>query len=297
MSWRPDWQDAPSYEFDEDIAERWAWEFMRRSTKYTDDFKAYQEKDLCLTKKYGPRDSKKSETSMFESHWLDHSDGFHFSPPREEHESFVTWRTANSNNNPQWQHWEAYYTRKWWLTEHLADPADSVLPDFRPWIPTPYQMDLEDLQEIYAEQKSEEYDDPADEAGQYGPSIPVPPFAVLTFDVSLDIETQVQTAKALLLARRALLPQDYPPAVVSTSHRKRRDKWPLYLRVLDAEFDGATPTDIANILLKHEDNTAATGHGATKKSSDFLIQAPQMLERSRILHILLTYKPKKSKKQ
>lgn len=74
-------------------------------------------------------------------------------------------------------------------------------------------------------------------------------FLTLTFDFDMPIDNQIESAKAYLFSRRLVYNMtNKKKKIRHAAKRQHMNKWPLYLRVIDAKNSGASLSDIASIL-------------------------------------------------
>ena len=133
-----------------------------------------------------------------------------------------------------------------WGMERAIDPTGDQLPSF--FSIYPKDLDWAEAQGFFA----------ADEDD--GPVVATPPFVILAFDLSGDIEAQVERAHRILISRAE--PQQL-------SKRRIRSEWTNYLRLLDAGDEVPTQEIIACIPeFQDMSNEVETGYRATDTVSD-----------------------------
>jgi hypothetical protein len=152
--------------------------------------------------------------------------------------------------------------KKWEILGPIHDPNVDRPPIFMPSYPR--EPNFDDAAEFF--------DATPDEGG---PALQLPEFATLVFNLHRPLAPQIERASKRLKDRQALV-------AIQKGPHKGSEKWPLYLRILDARETGATTADIVNSIKDYAllGNDVADGYPASKALSANLESANSLVERA-----------------
>jgi hypothetical protein len=151
--------------------------------------------------------------------------------------------------------------KKWQISGPIRDPKNNDPPLFMAAYPR--EPHLDGIAEFFAD---------TDKGGSTPQSSD---FATLVFDLRRQLVPQIKRATERLNQRQALI-------AVQKSPHKGSEKWPLYLRLLDAKRAGASTAEIIATIetYAHLGNEAADGYAADKAVAANLKAASLLLRRA-----------------
>jgi len=228
--WRPDWKDLNNYPNPETTSfNQWAWEFLRRNSEYEISYKRFVA-DIPIV--------EAGKNSIF---WKD--------VPKSLHQEYSQVRS------------------KFYLNLCLIDPscnydAHSFTQILQFALPGGNDTDSPDQclgmqTRDYFETDAENYEEKVTDKGwectfrNFKPLHAWQPYeTVIRFDLRLPIAAQIQQAKRILLAMKEIQSEkfDFP----SFDSKQQRDKFPEYLRLLDARHAGVTKREMCESVLNCE---------------------------------------------
>jgi hypothetical protein len=248
----PDWRNPEDYGFTDSLTlDQWAWQFLRRNPKYVEDWR-----EILLTFLEFIRDHGTDEASRYfcQGGTTDHrGEDFCVCTVRLR-DRFGKWGTAG------------YYNPETDDPTRLAF-LQQLLPRSHPAPAAVYSE--EDIEKLGIDPRR----------------VTVPldfPEVVHVFDLSRPIKPQVESVGRTLQAQQRWWTEDLGGAVKAT--RRRKSKWPLYLRALDASSAGATYEEMAEVFFPLEDPDSDVYH--LRQVDNHLQQARRLLEPEHYLDIL-----------
>lgn len=229
----PDWENVKDYDFLENAPSTvWAWEFLRRSELYRQDWKEVQ----GLKEKYGDG-------------WLSSLDAYKFFPDLLEGDTEATWvrRTAMGSTDPLKIRIDEFYAEKWCLKSMIDPlhplPKASVFSD--PYRKFPKMILHPDQFERYVGVL--EYENGEELFVQHE-------LGILAFDLTIGLDDQLKRAGKILKKLKSRRVK--AGTIEKQSYTNSPEVWKRYLRVLDARRSNpyATHKRIAETLNDYDGN-------------------------------------------
>lgn len=206
----------------------WAWEFLRRNPEYRQDYANFIARVSDLEKKFG-QDWKQQDSARENI------------PPKKPGESCKAWRFRCDVEGEKAQSLplEQWYAQKWGLRERMGDP-DQGITDYIIFITT---SDFPRRIEILDHAHDLFQDQPIGEDSSGGEELFIRDgLALIAFDLRIPVKKQITKAAKLLKAAKKR------DGVKVKSVHKAKDKWAIYLRVLDGLAAGIGNAEIAKTL-------------------------------------------------
>jgi hypothetical protein len=256
----PNWTKKKEYDFLEKLKQprEWAWEFLRRNAEYRKCWAEFQAEIMPLKKDLGSylQWRPKSLTKV--------PDAWGYFPPRLKGEGLKDWqaRAVKGDVDPVRRLLPEAYGLPWRLRcirDPYSTPASRVR--FLSAKSPPIWRRVEDV-ELGGTQIDE----------NQGISI------YAWIDLGLSLGPQI---KYLADAAEHLQDELVKRHVIETpDFRKRGIKWwRPYIRILDADYAGAKPAQIASVLYPYRDNSIKGGRQASKFVTEQLEAAKRMTTR------------------
>ncbi len=253
--WRPDWQNESAYTQTLEARE-WAWEFLRRNPEYQRDyahFAALPDSDPIVGVKNGKWEGAPSLEGQL--------DNFYCNPPASAGETLHEYEQRLKRDGiDDWcvLSFAEYMTRHYKMEPIPCDPIS----------PLPYYVDFSDWA---TEDSLPPWYVTIDESGYFMRFQHMPIYA---FDINQSIDKQLEVVRAQLLDRieRFTIQGTFAPI---PERRNQLKKYPIYLRLLDADFAGADIQKMVEVLYPGDANNYPD-YSASRK-------ARQQLKAARLL--------------
>ena len=244
-----DWEKEEDYEYTNDLSpEGWAWEFLRRNKKYIQSYNNSQLVVNDLENKYGKREDNPHQ-------WAEDPKSKVYIPPKNDNEADQQWkyRVMLNHDNPRIINIESYMAQKWEL-QRMYDPTEQYEEHIQFKITKDYPrvLDKQGSLDLFTKHDKVNF---------------ITSKRVLLFDLYHSIPQQLKIAKKYLKSAQK------DKKVKGSFHM---DEWSLYLRILDAQFEKATPERIRNFLFKKDKSydlakkVRETKYAANKYSDRYL---------------------------
>jgi len=256
--WLPNWQDETSYSFpDSENLRLWAWEFLRRNPEYQ---KAWQDNYVDGPQRWVIEDLEKlksmtlderqqyeNDTQEYRNEMVGRMDNQFCDPPAlpgEMREEYFK-RTKAGSLRPLGKH----LSEKFGLSAHfLWDPADNR-PD---WSVIRFKSSAGPS---FLDQ-SPGFDN--DSIGALKPSGPSE--VVVKFNFEWPLEMQWRRVSWWLEHRQKKL--DEEGVITFQNPRKNVSRYPVHLRLLDADIHGVPVSEIAAVMFPEKTNEYANAQGS-----------------------------------
>ena len=231
--WLPDWRDPDAYPGPNDLSLReWAWEFLRRSPDYQEDYVRWLRAQPYLT-------TPGAESDLIEAPATAIAD---CDPPPEEGETLKAYveRIKSAGGEPKVETLNDVMKKRYGLWEGLmASPDGADSPRLGPALLL-LGVSVPRICEGGAHRYARD-----------------PQYFLAAFDLQKPFGPQVESMRELFDNEREKFVAD------AGSRRNQRRLWPTYLRILDA---GETKDDhIAATIMPWESNSYSQGCPASKK--------------------------------
>jgi hypothetical protein len=229
----PDWQSGEDYEFTTKLSHKgWAWEFLRRSSDYRSAYESFSLEAAAKEVEYGPD-------------WQTNPDARDYVPPILEGESPSRWMmrcelTLDQRARREWLH---ILRGEPFGLIGMFDPISTSAETVNFANPRSFPLIVRRPEELdqYTEEK-DVHDPVSGEPTGASVIAYVPSVCVVAIDLTQSIATQIDEMErgVSLVRKRRQMKKPHLPAL--------QQEWPRYLRVLDADLDGATDEKIAGVL-------------------------------------------------
>jgi hypothetical protein len=229
--WLPDWRDERQYPEPKTASQvRWYWEFLRRNPEYQEDYERVRHL----------LDENGFQRQDFDTYEGPINEAFVYDPPALEGEDTRGY-SQRVKEFPKYRAYLSYWLaeNKYGLRHTLVAPEEEYNPslaDVRfPWVWSVRSFIGVDIQE-YGKQS-------IPLAGLTGPTISRPEEAIAVFDLTKPLKAQFDKAYEWLDFK-----QKHHGFNKKAKTRKRLNKYPIYLRVLDAFQVRADKEEIIRVL-------------------------------------------------
>ena len=259
----PDWTDPDSYAYLNNLnASGFAFEFLRRSSKYQDAYAQWRNIVKLRREKYGDSPLFKLFDPLL---WI-------FEPEKHASENVLQWatRVREEGHEPRKTWYSDYFPAQFGMQPPLLDPAYpadrevAVLPWNAPILP-----DASSVLDYFAGDDSDTM--------FVRPQGQIIGFGTVVFDLRKPLPPQLRIAKAQLIERQNEETELHFYNIEKSRVRGSRKWLGELLRVFDARIAGATDSEIANVVLRDKPNEAADGYYATKKVYDLALIAQRLV--------------------
>ena len=257
VDWLPDWRDESGYPAPNELSARlWAWQFLRRNSKYQADFESWQELVSILPKENGEIPNIHEDLRFYV---LD--------PPADDGETYAGY-TKRVGIHHTVTPFLVSIGQQYGLSSHLLPDPGEIKPRMLRFTNESNSYVLH--HEINNDQLS-------------GPK----KFHVYAeFNLEWPIKVQIERVKKLLIKLRKINKSDkyFEPV----SNKVQITILPTYLRILDANYLGVKARDIADVIFAGQPNTEVNGYGASKKVRTDLKRAKKLRNHGyRLMPLLL----------
>lgn len=255
----PDWRDAAAYPscFDDWDTYRWAWEFLRRNRDYQNDY-AYYMSLPDWTEEYG-KTGKLSGRSFRPYEPMAYR---YCNPPSLPGETGEAYEARMESAGIDFEHepLEEYLMGKWGIGVLIdpCSPIDVALDLFHPYFKEEQDAPPPWLIGIPSERDRELL-------GRHCPypATDAPGQITLRFDVRYSIPAQIKLAEALLHEEKELA-RDHHQLEAVRKKGPQKEKFPDFLRCLDASNAGATTKEAAACIFPFLANELPRDPGITR---------------------------------
>lgn len=253
-----DWKNEKDYAYCNDLdANGWAFEFLRRNSKYQKDWVKFCEIRDQLIKRHGSAGKENKSCYKDDLAW------FYF-PPKTKSQTLQDWQNKNFLSEPRRIWFEDFFAQKWDLKGAFldSDQRPEPAPTFIKSKGYPLFPDYEDLGKYYYE-----LDDP------FSPYFQIKGKAVIIFDLENPLDPQLKKAKAVMSKRaQDEEKEDSIKRLKQKNPRKYAARLKECLRVYDAKVQGASTLDIAyHVFAEQYPNTTEEYKGSKKVGPTFKI--------------------------
>jgi hypothetical protein len=229
----PNWHSEPDYEFTAALTcKGWAWEFLRRNPDYRSAYASFLDEAKAVEFEYG-------------ADWRTNPEARTYIPPKLAGESDQKWMKRcgfGLGLHPR-REWLDVLRGKPFRLAGMFDPHSMTANTVVFLDPDPFPLIAERPDDLdgYAEEFPVFYPLSDQETGD-GVFAFIPEVCVAVFDMTKSIKTQIDEIEPRLsiIRKRRKIKKPHSPTI--------QKEWPRYLRVLDADFDGASDKDISEVL-------------------------------------------------
>lgn len=250
----PNWQNEEDYSFCDDLdGEGWAWEFLRRNPDYQDEYDQAFEQEKRDQRRLGKL--KFPITSEIQHQLVYH-------PQRLEDESYKAWqeRCRELLVTPRVLTLLQAVAKTWNLSA-AVHPSEVTAAFDSPFDPTPAIDQLDSFFDI-----------------ENGKRVVKDGYAPMVFRLDLPLKRQLEVAHVMLQAQILFeLDEDFNVP----NNPLQRDKWKNYVRLLDAEEEGASWQDMFTNIVPEDEQRRSKAHEpdhARKLVNDRLRSAKNMTQ-------------------
>ncbi|MCB1737857.1 MAG: hypothetical protein KDI42_07010 [Gammaproteobacteria bacterium] len=215
------WTNPAHYEYTRALdGSGWAWEFLRRNSRYRREWQAFMQTWLTLEAEYGQAPNRDY------AGWKHDARANVFEPPLDAGETVAAWHARTGNDCVAI---ECAFGAKWGLYKFPPDPdrtatelGDALCFRAHPELAKVIRPDSAYLGQTEAQ-------------------------IAIGFDLDLPLKAQIEEAKRFLIARQHHLRRDAGLAMRSVTTQS--DSWLHSLRILDALEANAAASEIAQTLF------------------------------------------------
>lgn len=242
-----DWMNEEDYEYPDDMTpDGWTFEFLRRNTKYQEDYQHVAERRAALTDAHGKLTQKNIDK------WRKDSLFWVYVPTIKDGETDDEWRrriALTTNVEPKMTPFEKYFREKWYLKTDLLDPFSfpDKAPEFVIHLKFPYfPPDIEELSPFFYY--------PTDRDGHESLLLEQEPqYATVVIDLNHPLDEQLKIIKTTLKKQKKRRAKDVDLMSHPKKPKEGLDQFRKLLRLLDAKNISVTHSQIAQVLFQAQE--------------------------------------------